>query len=97
MLSLVIAEEQEIHFSTVPSSLYVNSDIKLLRRVIQNFLTNAFRYSPKGRVVLGVRRAGDEVQIQVWDNGVGVEPSKQQLIFEEFTRTNPIGADKGLG
>ncbi|WP_261816183.1 hybrid sensor histidine kinase/response regulator [Vibrio gallicus] len=93
----VIAEEQSIHFSTIASSLVIDSDIKLLRRVIQNFLTNAFRYSPQGRVVLGVRRVGHNAQIQVWDNGVGVEPSKQQLIFEEFTRTTPIGADKGLG
>ncbi|MFC0059609.1 ATP-binding response regulator [Vibrio inusitatus] len=93
----VIAEEQGINFRTVSTSLFVESDPKLLRRVIQNFLTNAFRYSPQGKVVLGSRREGNTLSIQVWDNGIGVEEDKQQLIFEEFTRTNQIRSDKGLG
>ncbi|OCH73196.1 hybrid sensor histidine kinase/response regulator [Vibrio breoganii] len=93
----VIAEEQGINFRTIPTSLFVESDPKLLRRVIQNFLTNAFRYSPQGKVILGARREGNTLSIQVWDNGVGVEEDKQQLIFEEFTRTNQIRSDKGLG
>ncbi len=93
----VIAEEQGINFRTIPTSLFVESDPKLLRRVIQNFLTNAFRYSPQGKVVLGARREGNSLSIQVWDNGIGVEEDKQQLIFEEFTRTNQIRSDKGLG
>ncbi|CAM2982462.1 PAS domain-containing hybrid sensor histidine kinase/response regulator [Vibrio rarus] len=93
----VIAEQQGINFRTVSTSLFVRSDGKLLRRVIQNFLTNAFRYSPQGKVLLGVRREGGMLSIQVWDNGIGVEEDKQQLIFEEFTRTNQIRSDKGLG
>ncbi len=48
-----LAAKQGVQFSLVPSSLWVNSDPKLLRRVIQNFLTNAFRYNPNGKVILG--------------------------------------------
>ena len=50
------------------SKLRVDSDIRLLRRVLQNFLTNAFRYA-KGRVVLGVRRQGSSLRLEVWDRG----------------------------
>lgn len=57
----------------IPSSLMVKSDPKLLRRVVQNFLTNAFRYSPNGKVALGVRRVQGRVRIDVWDNGMGIE------------------------
>lgn len=93
----IIAEQQGIHFKTVTTSYLVESDPKLLRRVIQNFLSNAFRYSPQGKVLLGVRRHGDNLSIEVWDNGVGVEKDKQQLIFEEFTQTSQLSEGKGLG
>ncbi len=92
-----LARQQGINFSTVPSSLYVHSDPKLLRRVIQNFLTNAFRYNPKGKVVLGVRHIAGKVRIDVWDNGIGIEEDKQQEIFEEFNRGSQVRSDQGLG
>ncbi|MCV5928629.1 sensor histidine kinase, partial [Escherichia coli] len=70
---------------------------KLLRRVVQNFLTNAFRYSPNGKVALGVRRVQGRVRIDVWDNGMGIEEEKQQEIFEEFNRGTQVRSDQGLG
>tara|TARA_Y100001960_G_C14482203_1_gene732387 strand:- start:99 stop:869 length:771 start_codon:yes stop_codon:yes gene_type:complete len=81
----------------VPSSLFIQSDPKLLRRVIQNFLTNAFRYNPSGKVVLGARRVDGRVRIDVWDNGTGIDEDKQQEIFEEFTRGSQVRSDQGLG
>lgn len=81
----------------IPSSLFIHSDPKLLRRVIQNFLTNAFRYNPEGKVVLGARRVNGQVRIDVWDNGTGIDEDKQQEIFEEFTRGSQVRADQGLG
>ncbi|MCA2016983.1 PAS-domain containing protein [Vibrio tritonius] len=92
-----LAKLQQIEFHMVPSSLYIVSDVKLLRRVIQNFLTNAFRYCSKGKVVLGVRHEHDSVRVEVWDNGVGIEEEKQQEIFEEFTRGSQVRSDQGLG
>ncbi|ROV61128.1 response regulator [Vibrio ponticus] len=92
-----LAKQQGIEFSMVPSQLLVESDPKLLRRVVQNFLTNAFRYSPRGKVVLGVRRDDDDVRIEVWDNGEGINEDKQQEIFEEFNRGNQVRSDQGLG
>jgi CheY-like chemotaxis protein len=92
-----LAKQQGIHFTMVPSSLAVRSDPKLLRRIIQNFLTNAFRYTPKGKVVLGVRRYGDLARVEVWDNGIGIEESQQQEIFEEFNRGGQVRSDQGIG
>ena len=92
-----LAKQQGIAFTMIPSSLMVKSDPKLLRRVVQNFLTNAFRYNPNGKVALGVRRVKGRVRIDVWDNGVGIEEEKQQEIFEEFNRGTQVRSDQGLG
>ncbi|KLV09701.1 hybrid sensor histidine kinase/response regulator [Photobacterium ganghwense] len=92
-----LAKQQGITFSMVPTSLVVQSDPKLLRRVVQNFLTNAFRYSPSGKVVLGARRINGQVRIDVWDNGMGIEEEKQLEIFEEFNRGTQVRSDQGLG
>ncbi|PMH46238.1 hybrid sensor histidine kinase/response regulator [Vibrio sp. 10N.286.49.B3] len=92
-----LAKQQGIEFSVIASQVCVASDPKLLRRILQNFLTNAFRYNPKGKVVLGARRVGGKIRIDVWDNGVGIEFDKQQVIFDEFTRVDPTRVEQGLG
>lgn len=68
------------------SRAVVRSDPKLLRRVLQNFVGNALRYTRRGRVVVGVRRCGGRVRIEVWDTGVGIAPEQQPHVFEEFYR-----------
>ncbi|PMY45219.1 MULTISPECIES: hybrid sensor histidine kinase/response regulator [Pseudomonas] len=94
----VLAQEQGLKFRLRGSHLRVDSDIKLLRRVLQNFLTNAFRYA-KGPVLLGVRRRGNQLCLEVWDRGPGIPLDKQQVIFEEFKRldSHQTRAEKGLG
>ncbi|WP_312373757.1 hybrid sensor histidine kinase/response regulator [Stutzerimonas nitrititolerans] len=94
----VLAAKQGIDFRMHGSRLRIDSDIKLLRRVLQNFLTNAFRYA-KGRVVLGVRRQGKSLRLEVWDRGPGIAKDKLQVIFEEFKRldSHQTRAEKGLG
>lgn len=93
-----LAQEQGIDFHLRSSRLRINSDMKLLRRVLQNFLTNAFRYA-KGHVLLGVRRQGDQLRLEVWDRGPGIPEDKRQEIFEEFKRldSHQTRAEKGLG
>jgi Na+/proline symporter/signal transduction histidine kinase len=94
----VLAVEQGVDFRLRGSRLRVDSDIKLLRRVLQNFLTNAFRYA-KGRVLLGVRRQGGQLRLEVWDRGPGIPEDKRKIIFEEFKRldSHQTRAEKGLG
>lgn len=93
-----LAREQGLNFRVRSSTLRVDSDIKLLRRILQNFLTNAFRYA-KGPVLLGVRRRKGELCLEVWDRGPGIPADKQQVIFEEFKRldSHQTRAEKGLG
>ena len=84
----------ELHYQT--SKLFINSDITLLARIIQNFLCNAFRYAhtdkgnSQSKVLLGCRRQGNELSIQVFDNGPGIPKEKQQQVFEQFTQLNII-------
>ena len=94
----VLAHEQGVDFRLVPSRLRIDSDPKLLRRVLQNFLTNAFGYA-RGHVLLGARREGDYLRLEVWDRGPGIPEDKRKVIFEEFKRldSHQTRAEKGLG
>nr|MBO2509064.1 hybrid sensor histidine kinase/response regulator [Gammaproteobacteria bacterium] len=93
-----IAQERGARFRLRGSRLRVDSDIKLLRRILQNFLTNAFRYA-QGDVLLGVRRVPGGLRLEVWDRGPGIPEDKRKEIFEEFKRldSHQTRAEKGLG
>jgi signal transduction histidine kinase len=98
-----LAAERGLAFRYVPSTLWIDTDPQLLRRVLQNFLANAVRYTARGRVLLGVRRAGcpqdkSGLRIEVHDTGPGIARDQQQLIFEEFRRGGDApGQGLGLG
>ncbi|MND86663.1 Non-motile and phage-resistance protein [compost metagenome] len=94
----VLAQQQGLDFRLRGSRLRVHSDMKLLRRILQNFLTNAFRYG-KSPILLGVRRDGGKLWLEVWDRGPGIADDKLQVIFEEFKRldSHQTRAEKGLG
>ncbi|WP_062733693.1 hybrid sensor histidine kinase/response regulator [Sphingobium abikonense] len=77
--------------------VWVRSDIRLLRRILQNFLSNAVRYTQKGAVRLHCQMSDDAVEIGVTDTGPGIPPDQQQLIFEEFRRFDNRQSGKGLG
>ncbi|MGV8960179.1 MAG: NahK/ErcS family hybrid sensor histidine kinase/response regulator [Stenotrophomonas sp.] len=78
---------------------WVRSDRRLLRRVLQNFMANALRYTRVGRIVLAVRVRGEQVQLQVWDTGPGIPEHHMQQIFNEFHRyQQPFDwGEQGLG
>lgn len=94
-----MALAEGLRLSFVPSSAVVRSDSQLLARILRNFLTNAIRYTGRGRILLGCRRRGDRLLLQVWDTGPGIPQDKLTEIFQEFKRIRPTGApaDKGLG
>lgn len=95
----VLAGEAGLDLHSVASSCWVRSDPALLRRILQNFLSNAVRYTPQGRVLLGVRRSADHVRIQVWDTGPGIAEDQLSSIFDEFSRgtSGSAASDRGLG
>jgi Na+/proline symporter/signal transduction histidine kinase len=89
------AKEEGLDLKIVPTSLWVRSDRRLLRRVLQNLVSNAIKYTRSGRVLLGARRRGCVVAIQVLDTGPGIPEDKRGLIFCEFQRLEGAGSTVG--
>ena len=83
----------------IPRGLAVSTDIRLLTRILRNFLSNACRYTERGRVLLGCRRHGDRVRLEVWDSGRGIPADQLQAIFLEFNQLDRGRAAerKGVG
>ena len=95
-----IARAKGLKLTFVPCSLPVESDRLLLRRLLQNFISNAIKYTPRGRVLVGCRRHGQSLQIGVYDTGVGIPVTKRGEIFKEFHRLEQgarIARGLGLG
>jgi len=102
----VLAQQEDITFHYPASSVWVNSDKRMLRRIIQNFLSNAVHYCQDkegdkanltSKILLGVRHKQDSICIEVWDNGPGIAKDKQQSIFQEFERLEQNREIPGLG
>src|SRR5712692_2671524 len=93
-----LAQEKELELRFVPCSLAVQSDRRLLRRLLQNLVSNAIKYTPKGRVLVGCRPRDGRLRIDVYDTGLGIPASKTKAIFREFHRLQQ-GAQiaRGLG
>ena len=91
----------QVRFHWVPTSLVTESDPAYLRRILQNFLSNAVKYTTSGRILLGCRRRGEYIEICVYDTGPGISDAHQQRIFDDFYRINATsnveGAGLGLG
>lgn len=93
-----IATKQDLSLRICPSSLAVFSDAMMLRRILQNLLANALRYTRNGGVVMGCRPKGDRVRIDVCDSGPGIPKARQEAIFVEFQRgETSIGDQAGFG
>lgn len=93
----LLAAEKGLDLRCAPVRAWVRSDPQLLRRVLQNFLSNAIKYTRRGRILLGARRRGDALRIEVWDSGPGIAEADRVAIFEEFRRLDRGGAGLGLG
>jgi signal transduction histidine kinase/CheY-like chemotaxis protein len=94
---LPLAKDKELDFRVVPSSLYVESDPALLERILGNFMSNAIRYTDKGSVLIGCRKRGDKVSIEVWDTGCGISDDQMSLIYEDFYQVENKERDRGKG
>lgn len=94
-----LAHQKGLTLRWVDSRCWLYSDPALLRRIVQNFLSNAVNYTQRGKILLGCRRARDRLWICVWDTGPGINSVDQARIFEEFERldNDTHDAGKGLG
>ncbi|WMJ70442.1 PAS-domain containing protein [Stenotrophomonas sp. 24(2023)] len=94
----IAAKSRGLQLHWVDTRAVVVSDEALLRRILQNFLSNALRYTPRGRVLIGCRRVRDQLRIEVHDQGPGIPESLQGEIFEEFRRLNDgVEQERGAG
>jgi len=92
------AVAKNLELRVIPSSLLVETDRNLFRRLVQNLVSNAIKYTRSGRVLIGARRRGDLVEIQVHDTGIGIEPEKLNSVFREFLRLEEgMREAQGLG
>ena len=94
-----MAQERKLKLTVLPSSLWVRSDPRLLRRILQNFMANALKYTETGKILVGCRREGTEVRIEVWDTGPGIPEDRLGEVFQEFRRleVGEESAARGLG
>lgn len=93
-----LAAEKGLELKFLHSSLNLRSDRRLLRRLLQNLISNAIKYTPQGRVVVGCRRLAGKIRIEVHDTGLGIPASQQKIIFREFQRLDQgVRAARGLG
>jgi signal transduction histidine kinase/CheY-like chemotaxis protein len=97
-----IAAQRNIQLSVHDTQFWVDTDPQWMRRIIQNFVSNALRYTAQGRVVIGVLRSAqrpNHIRIGVWDTGPGINEQQRVKLFQEFERcghTSPWG-EQGLG
>jgi Na+/proline symporter/signal transduction histidine kinase len=95
-----LAAAKGLDLAFVSCGQVVRSDRRMLRRLIQNLVSNAIKYTPQGRVLVGCRRRGDHLRIDVYDTGLGIPQSRQRDIFVEFHRLDQgarIARGLGLG
>ena len=92
------AAKKNLVLKAMPCGATVETDRKLLRRVMQNFISNAIKYTKSGRILMGCRRNGRTLRIEIHDTGIGIPDSKRELVFQEFQRLGDDGGSAtGLG
>jgi Na+/proline symporter/signal transduction histidine kinase len=95
-----LAREKGLDLRFASCALTVRSDRRLLRRLLQNFVSNAIKYTPSGRVLIGCRRRGGKLRIDVYDTGIGIPQGKRRAVFKEFHRLDQgarVARGVGLG
>jgi signal transduction histidine kinase/CheY-like chemotaxis protein len=91
------AREKKLSLRVVPNDAWVRTDFILLERILFNLVSNAVRYTSRGGLVVGCRRRGATLRIEVWDTGVGIPPDQRRNIFGEFYRLGEPDRDRRAG
>ena len=91
------ANANRLALRVLPCSLSVHSDPRLLEQMIRNLLSNALKYTKRGKVLLGCRRHERSLSIEVWDTGIGIRNEELQEIFEEFHQVDNAARERSRG
>ena len=93
------ARQRNVQFTVLPCHATIKTDPNLFKRIAGNLVSNAVRYTPKGKVLVGCKRSGDNLRLEVWDTGGGIPEDKMELVFQEFQQLENPGRqrERGLG
>jgi signal transduction histidine kinase/CheY-like chemotaxis protein len=91
------ARQKGLSLRVVACDAWVRTDFILLERILFNLVSNAVRYTSRGGLVVGCRRRGAQLRIEVWDTGVGIPPDQRRNIFGEFYRLGESDRDRQAG
>jgi two-component system CheB/CheR fusion protein len=91
------AQAKGLALRVMPCSLSIISDPRLLEQIIRNLLSNALKYTRHGKVLLGCRRHGDRLRIEVWDTGIGIPEQELKAIFEEYHQLDNAARERSRG
>jgi two-component system CheB/CheR fusion protein len=91
------AAEKRLGWRVVASGLNVRSDPRLLEQTLRNLLANAVKYTERGKILLGCRRRGDKLRVEVWDTGIGIPAGQLKVIFEEFHQLDNAARERSRG
>jgi two-component system, chemotaxis family, CheB/CheR fusion protein len=91
------AQAQRLGLRVVSSSLSIRSDPRLLEQMLRNLISNALKYTKRGKVLLGCRRRRGMLSIEVWDTGIGIPDAELQAIFEEYHQLDNTARERSRG
>jgi two-component system CheB/CheR fusion protein len=91
------ATAKGLSFRVVPCSVVIRSDQRLLEQMVRNLISNAFKYTRTGKVLVGCRRHGGQLRIEVWDTGIGIAKADMETIFEEYRQLDNAARERSLG
>jgi two-component system CheB/CheR fusion protein len=91
------AEAQKLSLRVIPCGLSIYSDARLLEQMIRNLLSNALKYTKRGKVLLGCRRHGSMLSIEIWDTGAGIPESELEAIFDEYHQLDNAARERSRG
>jgi two-component system CheB/CheR fusion protein len=92
-----MAEAKGLELRVVPCSALIRSDLRLLERLVENLLSNAIKYCERGRVLVGCRRRGEKLRIEVWDTGIGIPAEQLEAIFEAYHQLDNPARERSRG
>ncbi len=91
------AQSQQLAFHAVPCSLSIISDPRLLEQMIRNLISNALKYTKRGKVLIGCRRRAGKLSIEVWDTGIGIAQGELDAVFDEYHQLDNAARERSRG
>ena len=93
----LLAQAKGLVLRVAPCSATIRTDPRLLEQMLRNLLTNAIKYTERGRVLLGCRRQGTDLRIEVWDTGIGIAAAELQAVFNEYHQIGNAARERSRG